>query len=529
MREMKTPAVWLADCGKKIPPAVKAAFFGALICGMMAHLYQFTNKLYNYDELAVTPAGYGIGAEAGRWFLKLFGDYTAAHFGNYSLPFFNGLLSLLLLSVSAALVAGMFQMKDRFFAVMVGGFMTVFPAVICMFFFMYTAVFYSIGIFFSVLAAFLLVRFPKKIIVHVGAAVLIACSLGTYQAYFSNTVCLLLINVILMSAFQKNEESWKRILFTALRYLGVLIAGLILYLALHKVLMARWGLSMVNYQGLDSMGQISFEDLAGALKRCYHDIIALCNGHVMYLSPTSLLRKCFAAVMLLFAGSAASLFMFEKGDWIKKIFMVLGFFILPIALFLVYVMSPNGWSYTLMGYAVVFLLVFLAVWVEQFSCKVEGKGLFKAGMQWIAGVLSVVMLVCYIWYANGCYMALEYTKYHDMAYYETMVTQIKSLDGYTDDMPVAFIGNTIEDSTNNMGSMLGGTFGLDGKIESNVSAYSYTSIITKYLGFAPVFCGYEEIVALMELEEVKEMSCYPDSGSMKIVDGTVVIKLSEYE
>ena len=32
----------------------------------------------------------------------------------------------------------------------------------------------------------------------------------------------------------------------------------------------------------------------------------------------------------------------------------------------------------------------------------------------------------------------------------------------------------------------------------------------------------------MEQEEVKEMSCYPDYGSMKVVDGVVVIKLSEY-
>lgn len=528
MIQVKTPDRWLQDCWKKIPSAVKTAFFAAIVIGLMTHLYQFTNKLYNYDELAIAPAGYGIGAEAGRWFLKLFGDYTAVWFGNYSLPLLNGMLSIFFLAVSAALVVDMFEVKSRLFAAAIGGFMVAFTPVVCMFFFMYAAVFYSIGIFFSILAAWLVIRFPKNIWLHIGAVVLLACSLGTYQAYFSDTACIFVMELILMSAFGKKEKSWKEILLTALRYLGVLVAALVLYLALHKLLLAHWGLQMVNYQGLDSMGQITASELLGAVKRCYHDMVALCTGHVMYLAPSALFRKCFMLVYAVFGITVLSLFFLDRREWVRKAFMVFGFLLFPMALFLVYLMSPKGWAYTLMGYGVVFLLVFLAVWTEQFYRNVTANELYKAGIQWVSAILSVVLVLLYVWYGNGCYMALEYTKYHDMAYYETMVTQIKSLDGYTDDMPVALIGNEIDDATNNMGSMLGGTFGLDGKIETNVSAYSKIYIMTKYLGFAPNFCGYEEIVALMELEEVKEMECYPDSGSIKIVNGIVVIKLSEY-
>ncbi len=121
----------------------------------------------------------------------------------------------------------------------------------------------------------------------------------------------------------------------------------------------------------------------------------------------------------------------------------------------------------------------------------------------------------------------EYTKYHDMSYFQTMVTQIKSVEGYSDDLPLALVGNEITDETNNMGSLVGGTFGLGGKSESNISAYSRNQIITKYLGFAPRFCGYEEIVALMDNEEVQQMPSYPDDGSIKIVDGVIVVKLME--
>ena len=114
-----------------------------------------------------------------------------------------------------------------------------------------------------------------------------------------------------------------------------------------------------------------------------------------------------------------------------------------------------------------------------------------------------------------------------MSYFQTMVTQIKSVEGYSDDLPLALVGNEITDETNNMGSLVGGTFGLGGKSESNISAYSRNQIITKYLGFAPRFCGYEEIVALMDNEEVQQMPSYPDDGSIKIVDGVIVVKLME--
>lgn len=528
MIEVKTPDHWLQDWWKRISTVTKTAFFAAIVIGLMTHLYQFTNKLYNYDELAITPAGYGIGAEAGRWFLKLFGDYTANNFGNYSLPLFNGMMSVFLLAVSAALVVDLFKVKSKIFAVAIGGFMVAFTPVVCMFFFMYAAPFYSLGIFFSILAAYLVIRYPKNVILHVLAVALLACSLGTYQAYYSNAACIFVMQLILMSAFSGEERSVKEIVLTGVRYLAVLAVALIGYMLLHKFFVAHWNVQMVNYQGLDSMGQVTVAELLGALKSCYRSMKDLCFGHVMYLAPTHLFRRAFMIVYAIFGVSVVSLFFLKKGAWLKKVFVVFGFLIFPMALFLVYLMSPRGWAYTLMGYSVVFLLVFLAVWVEQFCETVSVKDIIKALTQWVTALLTIAMVLLYVWYGNGCYMALDYTKYHDLAYYETMVTQIKSLDGYDDEMAVAFIGNEISDATNNMGSMLGGTFGLDGKIESNISAYSKACIMTKYLGFAPRFCGYDEIVELMEQEEVKEMSCYPDAGSMKVVDGVVVIKLAEY-
>lgn len=528
MASIKTPDFYIKDWYQKKTTAVKTAFFAAVIFGLMTHLYQFNNKLYNYDELANTPSGNGASVEQGRWFLKWMGDILVKYTGGvYSLPLLNGLLSLLLLAVSAALIAEMFQVTHWIPAAFIGGFTVVFPSVVCMFFYMFTSVFYAVGILFSVLAAYFVVRYPRSIPAHIGAVLLLACSLGVYQAYFPNAVCLLVISVILLSAFREENRTWKNIFFTALRYVGVLAAGMVVYFFINMVVLKVNGVEMISYQGGASMGQITLRQFLSAVKRCYRDFIALGNDNVLVLNATGILRVCYWLVMGLFAVSALLLLVFEKGDWLKKAIMAAGFLALPVAMFLVYIMAPDAQTYTLMGYAVVYLLIFFAVWTDYYSRKVHCKGELRVGFTWVAEMICFVMLATYIWYGNGCYMSLEYTKNHDMAYFQTMITQIKSVEGYEDNLSVAFVGDTIEDATNTQGSLMGPVFGIDGKAESNVNSFSRIHIIIEYLGFAPTICGYEETKILRESEEVKNMPSYPDDGSIQIIDNIIVVKFSD--
>ena len=56
----KMPDQYLTEWYRNLSGAVKTAFYAAFAAGLAAHLYQFTNKLYNYDELANTPGGIGL-------------------------------------------------------------------------------------------------------------------------------------------------------------------------------------------------------------------------------------------------------------------------------------------------------------------------------------------------------------------------------------------------------------------------------------------------------------------------------------
>lgn len=531
MNGIKTPEACMHAICNKITKAERAAFLGAIIVGVVTHIYVLTNKLYNYDELPNTPSGFGVGIQNNRWFLELMGKVTARLFtGSYSLPVLNGVLSILLLAASAVLIVRMFQLKNTIFGFCVGGLMLAFPAVTCMFFFMFTAVYYAGGIFLSVLAAYLCVRHPRSIRYNAAAVVITACALGIYQAYFPGTVSLLLISVILLLAFDE-ETSPKNILTLCLRYVAVLLAGVIVYFCMNQVFRIYWNVdaTMGTYQGMDTMGQLSLTDIVGGIQKCYTSFLTLSIGNVMYLNNSVMVQKCFGILMLLTLISVVILLVRKKTAWINKVFLVICFLLLPVALFMIYIMAPKAWSYTLMMYPVVFLLVLFFVFAERFSLLGFVQRNMAAIWQWGTLAASAVILVVYIWYGNGCYMALEYTKYHDLAYFETMITQIKSLDGYTDDMPVAIIGSNIEDQTNQAGSLLGQTFLMDGKVDSNVDGTSGLYIMTRMLGFTPSMCGYDETRAWMERREVAEMPNYPDDGSIQVIDGTIIVKLSDYE
>lgn len=379
------------------------------------------------------------------------------------------------------------------------------------------------------MAAYLLVKHPKKWWLNLIAAVLLACSVGIYQAYFPNAVCLCLIAMILACAFGEEKEKFGTVLLCAVRYVAVLGVGMILYFVLNLVFHRYWNIdvTMGGYQGLDVMGQITAESLVWGLKQCYKSFAALCFEEILYLNTITSMMKSYFGVFLVVGLSALFLLYAGKGNRAKKVLMLVGFLLLPIATFLIYVMAPEAYVYTLMIYPAVFLLVFLLVWVERFARELPKCRIVSSLMQWVAVGLAGFILIIYIWYGNGCYMSMEYTKYHDMAYFETMVTQIKSLEGYRDDMPVVMVGMEVEDKTHQVGSLLGDVFGMDGKSETNVNAYSRNHIIAKYIGFVPEFGGYEDILTWMEREEVKVMSCYPDDGSIKIIDDTIIVKLSE--
>ena len=191
----------------------------------------------------------------------------------------------------------------------------------------------------------------------------------------------------------------------------------------------------------------------------------------------------------------------------------------PLAVNFIVIMCPNSWIYTLMVFNFVVLLLLPVILYECVDEKWKlGNILRKAAL-----VIVIVMMCNYAYIANVNYQTMYFTDRQTENYFSSMLTQVRMTDGYKSSMPWAFIGNNITDpsfknfAANNL--MYGGN-----DVEY-VNAYSRISWFRAYQGFDIKLVADIEKAILYKNEDVKNMPCYPDNGSIKIIDGIVVIKL----
>lgn len=505
----------------------------ALLAGLAAHLYAYTNKMYNYDDLRANIGGYGTGIESGRWFLQALGEWSNKFLGNYSLPMFNGLFALILLAFCAALMTRLFEVKDMVLAALLGALFVTIPSVVCMNFFMFTALYYAIAILFSFLSGYLMVRHGKNIFLQIFAILLMACSVGIYQAYAVNTICILVLSVIMLSAFSERKVTVKEIVLTSVRYVVSLILGILLYFGLLKVSLAYWNAALGGYQGIETMGQIDLKELPQMLYKCYHNFFSFYTWDIFWENPTVIVKKGILVMYMVTAVLIVYVVIKRRNDIGKLVLLLLSLMVYPVAVFFVYIMVGDAYIYPLMTYSMVFIYLFVLVWLDR-NLQREADttwGIRLAGqlMHWGVSLAAIVITIIYIWNANGNYMSLWYTQQHDIAYFQTIVTQIKSAEGYHDGLPLAIIGRAaeIEDKAHTTGSLVGAEFDLPGKSETNINGYSRWQIFIQYLGYNPTFLFDDKTSEIAEWEEVQAMPCYPEEDSIQIIDDVIVLKLTD--
>ena len=519
-----------------IDKRIKMCFLSAFICGLFAHIYALTNHLYNYDELWHTPTGFGTGLEVGRWALSITVWIQKVLFDDcFTIPFINGMLTIILYAVAACFVVSALDIKDEFYAIIVGGLMTTFPALTCRMFFMFTTHYYAIGIAMAAAGAWIIAKKKLNILKVMIAIALTVYGMAIYQANFTTAVCILVGN-LLVWLITENVEL-KTAIKKCINYVLYLGACMALFLAGSKIALSITGKQMETYENLDQMGRLSMEQLIEGIIGCYKTFFKLPIIDVYSMNPNRIVKIAFLICFLIFLYTFVKVWMMKKEVYLK-VLVSLVFAVLPIAVNLIIIMAiSSGTMYSIMVYEIVFVFIISIACLEAIrTCNSDITAIpnkmvidkVETLLNSVTAVMLVITVITYIWFANGNYLAMEYTNQHDNAYYQTLMTQIKSVDGYHADMPITMIGKPVVDSTYTRQDMIGGTFNISGKSSTNINAYSSWNIMTRVLGYAPVNRNSdEEEEYFRELDEVNDMPCYPSSGSIKIIDDTIVIKFQE--
>lgn len=496
--------------------AITAAAWGTLV-----HLYALVNNLYNYDNITVQPYGFGNGVTSGRWFLSVLGSICDYLNMDYNLPLVNGLLFLFALAVTAGFIVSTLGIQYRSSAVLTGMILVVFPAAVSTMFFRYTAVYYGIAILLAVLSVWVLPRFKYGFLLSI---LCIACSIGIYQAYVPMTIGLFVL--LLLRQTLEGNSSLVELIRKGLYYCASILLGVILYYLILKMSLWIVDKPLSSYQGINNMGNLSLSQLLYLGKEALHYALLFPLRDCYRLNTMFLTKLSYILISLVSAGMLAYLLIKYIRKWSIAFFT--GFLCLAFALGInfIVIMCPDSGIYTIMAYSFVLISCFPMVLLECFPQNGEGRcplpSLLRKGC-----AFSIALLVfTYSYQDNINYTGMHYANRQVENYCSSLVAQVRMTEGFTSTKKWALLGSPSDPLLYSQWEDAP-YYGGFANARELAKAYSFTEWIRNYMGYTPVYLSEEECAALAGDEAVKAMPCYPDYGSIRVLEDVVVIKFQE--
>ena len=495
-------------------PQYTAAFFGALIIGLICHIPVMTHNLPVFDTFWNIYSNQDM-ITSGRQFLT----FACAPTSYFNLPWVNGLVSLFYLGITAVIFTELFAVEKKTVAVAVGGMVAAFPAVIGTFCFLYTADGYMLAYLLSALCVLLA---TKKSWVKFLSIPLLGFAIGTYQSYFSVTILLCIFTLV--KDLLDPEKKIREILIKAAHYLVMGIGGYAFYVLTLKAMLALTGRTLSGYQGTDKVGGLALGTLPAGLKSAFLDFkeFTLSGG---IFTENIFMKIAYVAFVVLAIGGFVYAVVRKKTykEPLRLVLTAVLFALIPFGASLVCILSPEVLFHILMRMPWVVLFLFGLMLFEQ---MLEGK-IKIAGVAGIA--MAAVLIFNFILSANVVYFNLSerYEKTYGLCV--RMVDRLEQTEGYETGEPVAILGGfpnpQYYPSTDITEKITRGYHETQGDycVESSEK---YAEFIKHYLGATINCASFDLQLELAGSEEFLEMPCFPMEGSIKKIRGIWVIKLN---
>lgn len=339
--------------------------------------------------------------------------------------------------------------------------------------------------------------------------------MGIYQAFFPITAGLLLISLIKKCLCEKNSE--KLLLKRAFAYLGYLVMSLGLYFMITQFLLLVFHRTPIVYRGA-RMGEIDIVAIPGIIFRMYRNMLGMLSADYKGMSADIAIRILIGISwlgVLLFVLSKVFRYIRTK-QWMRAGLSVFFVAIFPIAINLIDIMCAelDDYIYILMEYALCLIFILPIVLWETSA---------KSIVHWCMLLIGGMVIFYYVNLANEQYILAELSQRSVESFYTTVVTQIKSQNGYRDDMEVIFVGWVEDPTLYPIGDEFSNlNLGSDMDTVSRVNQKP-VNLLKYYCGFYPEYADeYDE----QAKEIVEQMPCYPNEGSIRIVGEQVIVKFS---
>lgn len=458
----------------------KLPFIATLLFGLAAHAFAMTNKL-PFDDEAIYLFGKGTTTESGRYGLEL----LRLIMPDYSMPWIYGLISLLLISAAVCIIIKLFDIRSRVLQVLLGALFITFPAETGTLGYMFTAAPYALALFLSAAAVYSYSRRTRGGLI--AALVMLAFSCSIYQGYFSFAASLC---VLLMISRLISGEDAKAVLISGLRMLTMLIAALLLY-----------GAVILFFSKL-----LDYPVLSGVVNSSQSIPMRIAVAYSAYIK--TILCGYFGYVR----GEV------KRHDIRHSLLLALCLFLFPLSCYCLYILADNGYIHALALYSFASLYILAAILIDR------AEPGWKLRPDAVAAAAMAVVIVCNTYFANEFSLYSYLMKENVTSFYTSILMQVYETPGFAEGTELALIGEPPEFPVERNACYTRDEFTLPGNpVDSSAIA---PFIIRYYIGSDIPLADDDTIAALMDTAEFAEMPVYPYYGSVQMIDGTVVVKLS---
>lgn len=505
----------LKKLNSKILPQWKVCFYAAVIAGLLAHVYKITNWLPNWDSLVFRYDPQNM-LGLGRWFLPVVCSFSSF----YDLPFLNGIIAIAFHALGAVYICRILNIQKNITAGLIGAVTVSFPTVTSIMMYNYVVDGYSIAFFLSVLAAYYLTKEKTKFIL---ASLLIALSVGIYQAYITVTIMLILLKMI-------DEMIFDNVTFSAFlkKSLQVLLSGILgvaIYGIVLKLLLGVFSVELLDYQGMGETASLSNIDIPGSLYVIKETFIKCFFGKSGNINVYVALNAFVAFFTLLYYIKHAVRNTLYKKTVIFLMIAILSILLIFGAAILAFVNPGVDYhNLMLMGYSV-FYLFFVMIY-ERGTEKTERHSVIKC---WIVFITALVIIADQIVIANVSYHKAQMAYEKSYGVLVRIADRIEQQPGSQDCDKLLVIG-ALDDSEAYSVELPPDITGItDGYIlradDETVGQSVLCSAINDYCGYNYSFISGEEKKALMRKDSINALPQWPLEGCVAVIDDTVVIKL----
>lgn len=481
---------------------------------LFVHLIKFVNYYPTWDSLfGISKVNYDV-TNLGRWFARIVTSFLTSP---YDLQWVEAVISSIFISFTIVFLIKIFEITDKKLQYLSTLLFITFPCVTSVFVYHFWAPSYFCALFFSVLAVYICVQNKwNKYLIYIVSIILCTLSLGIYQIYylFSALICLFYVFMKLLNKKKINEL--KPVICN---FIIFLVGGIIVYAVVTKIILFITNIQLDSYQGISEVHLPGFISIFNGMNKAIKSFInffmgdySLVNNHFNFFSLYPIINT---VILILDIICVIKFIVLNKQLKVNnRIILVL----------IILLIVPVGYGYnfisdtinyhTLMPICNFFVYFLLIILLQH--CK------FTKINKFIIVSLCAIVFYNYV-NTNAAYhqMSISYEK----TYYNNLEVAMM-IDKMTNEKEkqVAIIGK-FQDNGENLFSnprLEGATTNI-----LTIDRFRVLLFAQYYLGRSYYDCDPEIYEQIKHTKEFGEMKDFPSKDSVKIINGIIVVRLSE--